>query len=183
MSIDYGPLELLIGVWKGDRGVDIAPGPDGDHRSEFYETLQIKGVGELHNAGKQKIAAATYRQISRAKTDRRIIHEQTGYWTYESNTGIISQSVNVPRAVCILAGGKVNDSKESLALRVKANVEDPDWSIIQSPFMQANARCTAYENIVSVQGNILNYSQSLSIYIYDQICQHTDQNHLEKQTG
>ena len=27
--IDYGPLAALIGTWRGDRGMDVAPDPDG----------------------------------------------------------------------------------------------------------------------------------------------------------
>ena len=32
-SIDYGPLAGLIGTWKGDKGADIAPEPDGTEES------------------------------------------------------------------------------------------------------------------------------------------------------
>ena len=34
-EINYGPLTGLIGQWKGDRGIDIAPEPDGTERSPF----------------------------------------------------------------------------------------------------------------------------------------------------
>ena len=29
MDIDYGPLIELIGIWKGDKGIDVAPELDG----------------------------------------------------------------------------------------------------------------------------------------------------------
>lgn len=28
-EINYGPLTELIGVWKRDKGIDVAPEPDG----------------------------------------------------------------------------------------------------------------------------------------------------------
>ena len=33
--IDYGPLALLIGTWEGDKGVDIAPEPDGTENNPY----------------------------------------------------------------------------------------------------------------------------------------------------
>ena len=37
--VDYGPLSKLIGVWKGDKGMDIAPEPDGTEENPYYETI------------------------------------------------------------------------------------------------------------------------------------------------
>ena len=38
-GVDYGPLAALIGVWKGDKGVDRAPEPDGDEMSDSESTI------------------------------------------------------------------------------------------------------------------------------------------------
>ena len=29
-TADYGPLKHLFGTWKGDKGIDVSPEPDGD---------------------------------------------------------------------------------------------------------------------------------------------------------
>ena len=34
-NIDYGPLEALIGTWKGEDGMDVAPEPDDDERNPY----------------------------------------------------------------------------------------------------------------------------------------------------
>ena len=34
-DIDYGPLAGLIGVWKGDKGLDVAPEPDGTENNPY----------------------------------------------------------------------------------------------------------------------------------------------------
>ena len=35
-DIDYGPLAALIGTWEGDKGVDVAPEPDGTEEKLYY---------------------------------------------------------------------------------------------------------------------------------------------------
>jgi hypothetical protein len=44
-EIDYGPLTGLIGSWKGDEGMDVAPEPDGKEESPYYETLECVTAG------------------------------------------------------------------------------------------------------------------------------------------
>ena len=39
-GIDYGPLRALVGVWTGNRGMDVAPEPDGAEENPFFETIQ-----------------------------------------------------------------------------------------------------------------------------------------------
>ena len=38
-GVDYGPLTLLVGAWRGDKGMDVAPEPDGEEQSPYYESL------------------------------------------------------------------------------------------------------------------------------------------------
>ena len=38
-DIDFGPLKGLIGVWRGEEGVDIAPDPDGKETNPFFEEI------------------------------------------------------------------------------------------------------------------------------------------------
>ena len=38
-DFDYGPLTNLIGTWNGDKGMDIAPEPDGTEHNPYYETI------------------------------------------------------------------------------------------------------------------------------------------------
>ena len=49
-EIDYGPLAVLIGVWEGDRGEDIAPEPEGEENNPYYETIVFEAIGEIGRA-------------------------------------------------------------------------------------------------------------------------------------
>ena len=73
---EYGPLGALIGVWTGDKGMDIAPEPDGPDENPFYETIEFTAVGGIDNADEQDLAAVWYRQIVRKQSDDRIFHDE-----------------------------------------------------------------------------------------------------------
>ena len=40
-GISYGPLAALAGIWRGDKGSDISPEPDGHEENPFYETISF----------------------------------------------------------------------------------------------------------------------------------------------
>ena len=45
VDIDYGPLQGLIGDWQGDKGLDVAPEPDGAENNPYYETVVFTAIG------------------------------------------------------------------------------------------------------------------------------------------
>ena len=182
--IDYGPLSGLIGEWKGDKGLDIAPEPDGIENNPYYETLTFTAIGDVTNAESQVLVAVHYRQIVKRKSNDKIFHDETGYWMWDAETGVIMHSLTIPRGVSVLAGGthtgeKANDG--SIVLEVSAGLNDKDWQIIQSPFMRDNARTTAFCHRISVGNDKLSYSQTTTLEIYDKVFEHTDDNELIRQ--
>ena len=76
-GIDFGPLTALIGVWKGDKGVDIAPEPDGEETNPFFETITFLEVGGVTNAESQNLSALHYHQIVSRKSDGAVFHNET----------------------------------------------------------------------------------------------------------
>ena len=55
-EIDYGPISELIGVWKGDKGIDMAPDADGMENNPYHETITCTAVGDVTNAGSQVLS-------------------------------------------------------------------------------------------------------------------------------
>lgn len=92
--------------------------------------------------------------------------------------GVVMQSIAIPRAVCVLAGGRYIGGGPPLKLAVSAKLDDPDWGIIQSPFMRDHARTTAFRHELSVADGILSYSETTSLEIYGHSFEHTDENQL-----
>ena len=182
--MDYGPLKGLIGNWKGDKGLDIAPDPSGTESNPYYETITFTAIGEVGNAESQVLAAVHYRQIVKRKSNDKAFHDETGYWMWDSEAGIIMHSLTIPRAVSVLAGGTFNGESNaggSIILEVSAGLNDKDWKIIQSPFMQENARTTEFRHRITVGSGKLSYTETTIIKIYGKVIEHTDQNELTLQ--
>ena len=68
-EINYGPLKALIGIWQGDKGMDIAPESDGTEENPFYETITITKSGDITNGEQQVLAILHYRRIVARKSD------------------------------------------------------------------------------------------------------------------
>ncbi|VAX09899.1 hypothetical protein MNBD_GAMMA25-1355 [hydrothermal vent metagenome] len=183
-DIDYGPLSVLPGVWKGDKGMDVAPDPDGREENPYYETITFSAIGDVTNAESQTLVALHYRQIVQRKSNDGIFHDETGYWMWDAEAGVIMHSLNIPRAVSLLAGGSHNgkqDKDGSFVLEVSAAQNDKDWQIIQSPFMRDNAQTTKFHHRITVAGNTLTYTETMIIDIYGNSFEHTDENELTRE--
>jgi len=180
-NVEFGPLTNLIGAWKGDDGVDVAPEPDGTETNPYFESIVYSAVGDVTNAEQQNLAVVHYRQIVRRKSDGDVFHDETGYWMWDQDAGIVMHSLVIPRAVCVLAGGKYAGEKDSegrTIIEVAATIDDANWKIIQSPFMQKNASTTAFRQKIVVGNGKMTYCETTTVDIYGKVFEHTDQNNL-----
>ena len=183
-GLDYGPLAGLIGTWKGDKGMDISPEPDGTETNPFYETIVFEAAGDVENAESQVLTCVRYQQTVQRKSDDEVFHNQVGYWMWDAAAGIVMHSLTIPRAVCVLAGGEVDDAASvdrEVTLRVSAELGSEDWGIVQSPFMRDNARTVAFEMKLTVAADRLSYAETTSLEIYGKSFAHTDQSELVRQ--
>jgi len=182
--IDYGPLSALIGVWEGDKGLDIAPEVDGEEHNPYYETITFSPIGRVTNAESQQLAVLHYRQIVNRLTNDEVFHDETGYWMWDADAGIIMHSLTIPRAVMVLAGGRHNgktQSDGSCLIEVSAAHDDENWQIVQSPFMREQARTTAFSQRILVGDGKLSYEETTVVTIYGRVFEHTDCNELRLQ--
>ena len=180
-DLDFGPLKGLIGVWTGEEGVDVAPEPDGAENNPYFETITYPALRGVTNAGSQNLAAVHYRQIVKRKADGEVFHDETGYWMWDAAAAIVMHSLVIPRAVCALAGSRYTGDRDTdgrVIIEVAAKIDDERWKIIQSPFMQGNARTTAFSHRVIVGNGRLSYSETTMVDIYGKTFEHTDQNEL-----
>ena len=183
-DIDYGPLLELIGDWKGDKGIDVAPEPDGAENNPYYETICFTAIGDVDNAETHVLTAVHYRQIVKRISDDKVFHDETGYWMWDAGAGILMHSLTIPRAVSVLAGGSYDGERNadgSVILKVSAGLNDKDWQIIQSPFMQEYARTTEFHHQITVGSGKLSYAETTIVEIYGKIFEHTDKNELTLQ--
>ena len=182
--VDYGPLTALIGVWEGNKGMDIAPESDGTENNPYYETISFEAIGDVTNAESQTLLALHYRQIVKRQSNDKVFHDETGYWMWDASAGVIMHSLTIPRAVSVLAGGIHSGEKNAdgdFILEVSASLTDKDWQIIQSPFMRDNACTTEFHHQITVGNDKLSYFETTIVDIYGKVFEHTDHNSLIRQ--
>ena len=183
-EIDYGPLAVLIGTWRGDKGMDVAPDPEaGTERNPFFETVEYVAAGEVTNANEQKVKVVRYHQVVRRKSNGEVFHDQTGFWMWDPASGTLMHSLVIPRGLSLLAGGTHTGGPAAdgaTVLEVSAEAGRSDWGIVQSPFLLAKARTTAFRHRVAVKGNTMSYAETTVLEIYGRVFDHTDANELER---
>lgn len=183
-GVNYGPLAALIGVWKGDKGVDRAPEPDGEERNPYYETLTFEAAGDVTNAEEQTLAVVHYKQVVSRKSNDEVFHHQVGYWLWDSADNTIVETFTIPRAVAVVAGGKLAqpaDLEAELVFDVSADATSPEFGIVQAPFMYNKAKTTAFTHTITVQGDEMRYSETTVLDIYDKTSyDHKDVNTLQR---
>ncbi|MDQ6993339.1 MAG: heme-binding beta-barrel domain-containing protein [Mariprofundus sp.] len=180
-EINYGPLTQLIGVWKGDKGKDIAPEPDGSEEDNaYFETITVEPIGDVSNADAQTLAVLHYCQIVQRKQTGVVFHHQTGYWSWDAATGVVTHSFSIPRGVTVVACGKAKVEADSTVIEVDTTENPDSGGIAQSPFMQKSAKTTSFSQTLSIQGDLLRYQQMMVLDIYGKIFNHSDVNELKK---
>jgi len=181
-EIDYGPLSDLRGSWKGDKGLDESPEPDGIEKNTYTETIHFIPAGDVDNAETQELVALHYHLAVHRIPDGKAIHNQTGYWIWEAESQLVMHGFTIPRGVAVIAGGYYRgetDADGNIVIEVAAELGHQDWQIIQSPFMQQNAVTTGFNQRMTIGPGRLEYSQTTLVDIYGRKSfAHTDQNEL-----
>ncbi|MDP3920980.1 MAG: heme-binding beta-barrel domain-containing protein [Candidatus Omnitrophota bacterium] len=85
-GIAYGPLACLVGTWKGDKGMDVAPEPEGKEENPYYETILFEAIGDVKNAEEQALSVLRYHQVVSKKSNQKVFHNETGYWMWDAST-------------------------------------------------------------------------------------------------
>ncbi|MCX7633630.1 MAG: heme-binding beta-barrel domain-containing protein [Turneriella sp.] len=176
----FGPLAVLIGTWHGEQGLDVAPEPEGEARSPYFETITIEPVGDATNAEEQTLAVLAYKQVVSRKSDNSVFHHQIGYWYFDRNTKEIYYSLLIPRAVAVLARGRATAENGKWHFSVIADAADKNYGILESAFMAAKASTKRFAMELEVQGTTLHYRMQTDVHIYGRSFAHTDENTLKK---
>ena len=185
-EIELGPLAGLVGVWSGDTGRDLSPEPEGVEHNDYYERIEFDLTRRISNAEEQKLAVVQYRQLVQRVTDNKIIHDQSGYWTWDSVTETLMHVFAIPRGVTVIAGGTASKTEEGeTVFDVSAKAGDEHWMITEAPFMQEKARTIRFsQQLVLSQdtsgADKLSYTQMSLLDIYGREFEHTDENLLHR---
>lgn len=180
MAIDYGPLAGLIGVWEGDQGTDVAPEPDADEQSAYYERLEFEAAGDVDNADSQELVMLRYNQVVMRKRNDEVFHNEAGFLSWDAERELVMVSFAIPRGLTLVAGGTAATRDGVVSISVMAAADDKQWPISQAPFLKEQAITERFVRNYQLSGDTLSYDQLAAINIYGRSVAHTDTNVLKR---
>jgi hypothetical protein len=143
---NLGPLRRLAGVWEGRKGIDLNPKADGPERRVYLERIEIQPIDPQAN-GPQLIYGLRYHVHINTEEEDITFHDQVGYWLWEPATGLIMQTIAIPRGQVVLAGGRANPDGSGLVVRAKRG--DTEYGIASTAFLEYAFRTDSFELTVT----------------------------------
>ena len=115
---NLGPLRRLAGLWRADKGVDVNPKAEGPERRVFIETVRMDPIDPQTN-GPQLFYGLRYHVHINTPEEDITFHDQVGYWLWEPATGLIMQTLAIPRGQVLLAGGHAGPDDRKFFVEAK----------------------------------------------------------------
>jgi hypothetical protein len=143
---NLGPLRRLAGVWEGKKGIDLNPKADGPERRVYLERIEMQPIDPQAN-GPQLLYGLRYHIHINTPEEDITFHDQVGYWLWDAATGLIMQTLAIPRGQVALAGGKA--SPDGNELKVSARRGDTEYGIASTAFLEYAFRTDTYELTVT----------------------------------
>lgn len=138
---NLGPLTRLAGRWRARKGVDLAPKPDGPERRVFIETIDFQPIDPQAN-GPQLFYGLRYHVHITTVEEDITFHDQVGYWLWEPATGLVMQTLAIPRGQAALAAGHASPDADTFT--VSAERGDTGYGICSTAFLETAFRTDSY---------------------------------------
>ena len=139
---NLGPLRRLAGIWEGRKGIDLNPKADGPERREYIERIEMQPIDPQAN-GPQLLYGLRYHVHINTEEEAITFHDQVGYWLWEPATGLVMQTLAIPRGQSLLAGGKAK--ADGSGLIVAARRGETEFGITSTAFLEYAFRTDAYQ--------------------------------------
>jgi hypothetical protein len=143
---NLGPLRRLAGTWEARKGLDRAPKADGPEERVYQERIVFEPIDPQSN-GPQLLYGLRYHVHINTEEEDITFHDQVGYWLYEPESGLIMQSITIPRGQVVLAGGHA--AADAKAISVAAERGSTEFGICSTAFLEHAFRTDAYRIDIS----------------------------------
>lgn len=177
---NLGPLRRLAGIWEGKRGTDIAPKEDGPEQREFFERIEMQPIDAQPN-GPQLFYGLRYHIHVNTVEDDITFHDQTGYWLWEPATGVILQTLAIPRGQVALSKGHAEPDAKTIVVEAKRG--ETNYGICSNDFLEEAFRTDAFRlEITFHDDGTWSYVSDTTLIVrgQDEPFLHRDTNHLTK---
>ncbi len=176
---NLGPLARLAGTWESAEGRDINPKADGPEHRDYIERTVFEPIDPQAN-GPQLLYGLRYHTRITTSEEDISFHDQTGYWLWEPATGLIMQTLSIPRGQTAIAAGKASPGDNKLLLSAERG--STEYGICSTTFLEHAFRTDRYsiELTFNADGSI-DYVLDTTLQVRGQgPFAHRDQNRLVK---
>jgi hypothetical protein len=139
---NLGPLRGLAGVWEGRKGVDLNPKAEGPERREFLERIEMHPIDPQTN-GPQLLYGLRYHVHIMSTDEDPTFHDQIGYWLWEPATGLIMQTLAIPRGQVALSRGQA--AADAATFTITSERGTPSYGICSTDFLEWAFRTDSFE--------------------------------------
>ena len=177
---NLGPLTRLAGIWEGRKGVDLNPKADGPEQRTYFERIELQPIDPQTN-GPQLLYGLRYHVHVTTPGEAGTFHDQIGFWLWEPATGLVMQSLTIPRGQAVLAGGRA--APDAAVVKVSARRGEPEYGIVSTAFLERAFRTESYDLEVTfnADGSWSYVSDTmLAVQGQDGLFRHRDRNTLTK---
>jgi hypothetical protein len=138
---NLGPLRRLAGTWEGRKGVDLNPKAQGPEQRKYLERIEFQPIDPQAN-GPQLFYGLRYHIHILATDEDATFHDQVGYWLWEPATGLVLQTLAIPRGQVAIAAGHATPDAASLV--VSAERGRTEYGICSTAFLEYAFRTDSY---------------------------------------
>lgn len=177
---NLGPLSRLAGVWEGEKGIDLNPKADGPERRVYLERIELQPIDPQAN-GPQLLYGLRYHVHINTPEEDVTFHDQVGYWLWEPATGLVMQTIAIPRGQVVLAGGRAKPDGSGLTVSAKRG--ETEYGIASTTFLEYAFRTDAFDLDVTfnADGSWSYISDTmLAVRGQNELFRHRDRNTLHK---
>ena len=177
---NLGPLRHFAGTWEGLRGVDVNPKADGPETREFFERIVMQPIDPQAN-GPQLFYGLRYHQHVNTREEDITFHDQVGYWLWEPATGLVLQTIAIPRGQVAIAAGHATPDARNLVLAAQRG--QTEYGICSTTFLELAFRTDSYRIEVEFHDDgSWSYVQDTMLMVRgrDTLFEHRDRNRLSK---
>ena len=139
---NLGPLRRLAGEWQSAKGVDLNPKADGPERREYIENMLFEPIDPQAN-GPQLLYGLRYHVHINTPEEDITFHDQVGHWLWEPVTGLVMQTLSIPRGQVAIAGGRAAEGDDRLV--VTAERGSTEYGICSTAFLEHAFRTDRYQ--------------------------------------
>ena len=148
---NLGPLRPLAGIWEGTIGANqhpIGPGSDikgqvidGNEHSVFVERYELQPIDPQTNGPQLFYGLRYHVHINTAEEDI-TFHDQVGYWLWEPATGLVLQTLAIPRGQVALSSGHA--AADAAGLTIRAERGQTEYGICSTAFLEYAFRTESF---------------------------------------